>query len=111
MLLTYLSRGLGFRNSAAEVNTGFVREGLKRSSVPSVSYGYPHLALCWDGYFPPLGIVDRLHLCWIDRQEFAMSCLRLPDHERYPVPLPRSGEVLVPDEPLSERQRDRLSIP
>lgn len=108
MLLTYLSRGLGFRNSRALVNTGFVREHLKNSPVPTRSYGYPHLTLCWDGHFPPLAKADRIHLCWIDRHEFAASCRLLPEHDRYPVALPeaRPGPVdEVQDVP------DRATIP
>ncbi|MEO1016995.1 MAG: hypothetical protein AAFY56_04800, partial [Pseudomonadota bacterium] len=60
----------------------------KNSPIPKQSYGYPHLTLCWDGEFPPLAKADRIHLCWIERHEFADSCKLLPEHERYPVALP-----------------------
>ncbi len=92
MMLTFLSRGLGFRNSGIARNTGVVREHLKYSPVPRQSYGYPHVELCWDGFFPPLGNPEKLYLCWINRQEFASSCLEMPDHERYPVPLKAISE-------------------
>ena len=87
LLLTRLSRALSFRNYGAVVNTGFVRQKLYETSVPKESYGYVHVELCIDGYFPPQGGPERLYLCWIDDTEFVDSILELPRHRLCPVPL------------------------
>jgi hypothetical protein len=87
MLLTYLTRALSFRNLDADFNTGVVKDSLYRTSVPRETYGYSHVELALDGYFPPLGGDEKIYLCWIDRDEFAARIADLPGHRRCPVPL------------------------
>lgn len=87
MLLTYLSRAISFRNYGAEINTGFVRHSLYVTSVPTQSYGYAHVELCIDGFFPPQGTDEVLYLCWIDAAEFVAQIEALPFHPKNPVPL------------------------
>lgn len=87
MLMTWLTRALSFRNLAAAFNTGIVKDSLYRTSVPSETYGYSHIELALDGYFPPLGGEERIYLCWIGRAEFAARIASLPTHRRCPVQL------------------------
>jgi hypothetical protein len=46
-----------------------VFEHLARSGLPFRGYGYPHVELCVDGYFPPTGRNERVYLCHISRHE------------------------------------------
>ena len=91
MLMTRLTRALSFRNHAVVANTGFVRQSLADTPVPIHSYGYAHVEKCLDGWFPPQGGSEILYLCWITAEEFRAKLATLPDHPRYPVPLPTAG--------------------
>lgn len=87
MLMVRLTQALSFRNSAAAINTGFVRESLLRGSVPTLSYGYVRVELCIDGWWPPQRSNERLYLCSITDQEYARSVEQLPRHPHTPVRL------------------------
>jgi hypothetical protein len=97
MLLARLTRALSFRNYAVNLNTGFVRHSLYVSSVPRESYGYAHVELCLDGYFPPQQGPETLYLCWIDAREFVASVRALPVHARHPVRLVRAETAALLD--------------
>ncbi|HEX6016192.1 MAG TPA: hypothetical protein VFY87_31190 [Geminicoccaceae bacterium] len=97
MLMTYLTRALSFRNLAADFNTGVVKDSLYRTSVPRETYGYSHVELALDGYFPSLGGDEKIYLCWIGREEFAARVADLPGHRRCPVPLERAAEPALAD--------------
>lgn len=88
MFLPWLSRALSFRNTGCLANTGFVRQSLADTPVPTRSYGYVHVEKCLDGWFPPQGGSEILYLCWITAEEFRAKLATLPDHPRHPVPLP-----------------------
>ena len=88
MFLPWLSRALSFRNAGCLANTGFVRQSLADTPVPLRSYGYAHVEKCLDGWFPPQGGSEVLHLCWITAEEFRAKLATLPEHPRHPVPLP-----------------------
>jgi hypothetical protein len=92
MLMTWLTRALSFRNLGAAFNTGVVKDSLYHTSVPRETYGYRHVELALDGYFPPLGAQERIYLCWISRAEFAAQVGTLPAHRRCPVPLAEASE-------------------
>jgi len=97
MFLPWLSRALSFRNAGCLANTGFVRQSLADTPVPVRSYGYTHVEKCLDGWFPPQGGSEVLHLCWITAEEFRAKLATLPEHPRHPVPLPaRPRPRLVP---------------
>ena len=97
MLLARLTRALSFRNYAVALNTGFVRHSLYLSPVPRESYGYAHVELCLDGYFPPQRGPETLYLCWIDVSEFVESVRALPRHARHPVRLVTSDAAALTD--------------
>lgn len=88
MFLPWLSRALSFRNAGCLANTGFVRQSLADTPVPTRSYGYTHVEKCLDGWFPPQGGSEILYLCWITAEEFGAKLSILPEHPRHPVPLP-----------------------
>jgi len=96
MILTYLSRALSFRDAGCTVNTGFVRQSLANTPVPQRSYGYAHVELCLDGWWPPQGGSERLYVCWIDRLEFLDKLAELPHHPRHPIALPLRQPSLLP---------------
>ncbi len=97
MLLARLTRALSFRNYAIALNTGFVRHSLYVSPVPRESYGYTHVELCLDGYFPPQRGPETLYLCWIDAKEFVASIRALPDHAKHPLSLVRAETAALID--------------
>ncbi len=92
MYMTYLTRALSFRNYGCSINTGFVLQKLNDTSVPRLSYGYPHIELVVDGLFPPVGPDQRLYLCWVTREEFVESVRALPRHPLNPVELRSAGD-------------------
>lgn len=105
MFLTYMSRALTFRDSGCTINTGFVRQSLASTTVPQRTYGYAHVELCLDGWWPPQGGSERLYLCWIGLAEFLAKLAELPDHPRHPMALPqrrRPNLTLVPSMPAAQ---------
>ncbi|MCS6878557.1 MAG: hypothetical protein RMK73_09300 [Geminicoccaceae bacterium] len=88
LFLPYLSRALSFRNAAVAANTGFVRESLAATPVPTRSYGYAHVEKCLSGWWPPQGGSEVLYLCWITLPEFLEKLAELPTHPRHPVRWP-----------------------
>jgi GNAT superfamily N-acetyltransferase len=94
MFLPYLSRSLCLRNFDTDFHTGLVFKNLAESKVPRVYYGYPHVELCIDGYFPPTGKPEQLYLCWISQAEAIERVHALPQHDEFPVAL-ESGLSVV----------------
>jgi hypothetical protein len=68
-ILPSLSRAVCLLEHDVDRHTGLVFEHLARSGLPSKGYGYPHVELCVDGYFPPTGRDERVYLCHISREE------------------------------------------
>ncbi len=93
LFLPYLSRALSFRDAGCFANTGFVRQSLAETPVPTRSYGYAHVEKCLSGWWPPQGGSEVLYLCWITLPEFLAKLAELPAHPRHPVPLPAHGTL------------------
>lgn len=85
LFLPYLSRSLCLRNFDTDFHTGLVFKGLADSKVPRLYYGYPHIDLCLDGFFPPTNRMEQVYLCWISQAEAIDRLHKLPLHEEYPV--------------------------
>jgi hypothetical protein len=68
-ILPSLSRAVCLLEHRVDYHTGLVFEHLARSGLPAQGYGYPHVELCVDGYFPPTGRPERVYLCHISRDE------------------------------------------
>lgn len=83
--LTYLSRALSFANFGADFNTGFVRQHLTENSVARDTYGYRHVDLVFNAYFPPLGQREKIYLCHMHKDEFVASIQDAPKRERCPI--------------------------
>lgn len=95
LLLPYLSRSLCLRNFATDFHTGLVFKNLADSKVPRAYYGYPHVDLCLDGFFPPTAKPEQVYLCWISQAEAIERLRALPKHPEFPVsfgfdPLPHA---------------------
>lgn len=99
LYIPYLSRSLCLRNYNIDFNTGFVRSNLVRTPVPQEAYGYPHVELCYDGYFPPAGGREQLYLCYISQSECVQKVRDLPANRRYPVDLD-AGDGIAAADPL-----------
>jgi hypothetical protein len=95
MFLPYLSRSLCLRNFDTDFHTGLVFKNLAESKVPRAYYGYPHVDLCIDGYFPPTGKPEQVYLCWISRAESIERVHTLPRHDEFPVELEPRPSVLA----------------
>ena len=68
-ILPSLSRAVCLREYEVDHHTGLVFDHLARSGLPARGYGYPHVELCVDGYFPPTSRDERVYLCYISRAE------------------------------------------
>jgi GNAT superfamily N-acetyltransferase len=68
-LLPRLVRKLSLRHFDVDWHCGIVLEGLAMSGLPYRGYGYPHMALCIEGYFPVTGQHEKVFMTYIDRQE------------------------------------------
>ena len=88
MYLTYLSRALSFQSFACDFNTGIVRHSLSLTRVPRETYGYQHVELTIDDYFPPLKCHDQIYLCWLSRAEFVVQAKAWPSQSYHPAPRP-----------------------
>jgi hypothetical protein len=93
MIASWLTRLISFRDFGTALNTGFVRDSLAQTTVPRQSYGYDHVELIIDGYFPPQNGPEKLYLCSIDRAEMVQRVLGLPDHPTNPTALVASNAV------------------
>lgn len=112
MFLPYLSRSLCLRNFDTDFHTGLVFKNLADSKVPRAYYGYPHVDLCLDGYFPPTGKDEQVYLCWIAQAEAIERVRALPKHEEYPVTLePRLSLVSGRSLPPAAREAPSRSSP
>jgi len=97
LLLPYLSRSLCLRNFETDFHTGLVFKNLADSKVPRAYYGYPHVDLCLNGFFPPTGKAEEVYLCWISQAEALERLRALPKHPEFPVPLgPESERAAMP---------------
>ena len=111
LYLPYLSRSLCLRNFATTFHTGLVFKSLAGSKVPSEYYGYPHVDLCMDGYFPPTEKMEQVYLCWISQQEAIDRLRALPRHPQFPVALDGllSAEVGIDTVPGAHHQHIDLA--
>jgi hypothetical protein len=82
--LLRLSRSLCLRNHEIDYNTCFVR---RRPRAATALYGYPHVEVCYRGYFPPARGLEELYFCHISQRESIEEIRTMPVHGRYPVKL------------------------
>jgi hypothetical protein len=68
-ILPRLTRALCLRQWGTDWLTGVARRGIGECGIAKWSYGYPHVELCFDGYFPPTRGRERLYLCYMNRDE------------------------------------------
>ncbi len=106
LLLPYLSRSLCLRNFGTDFHTGLVFKNLAESKVPRAYYGYPHVDLCLDGFFPPTAKPEQVYLCWISQAEAIERLRALPKHPEFPVsfgfePLPTPATGPIPPQPTA----------
>jgi GNAT superfamily N-acetyltransferase len=69
MLVPRLVRAICFGRFAVEWQCGVNFEDLTRSGLPISAYGFPHCVPCIDGYFPPTGRNERMHMVYMSRAE------------------------------------------
>ena len=86
--LSYISRSIHMRNYGTTMHTGLVLEGIWKTDVWSVAYGYPRGVHCLKGYWPPIEKAVDLWICWIDRAESLDAIRALPRHAQAPVRVP-----------------------
>jgi hypothetical protein len=83
--LPYLSRSMLLRNYRTTYHTGIVFHSLAGSRVPTANYGYPYVAPCLKGFFPPTGKSELVYFCSIDQRESLQQLRGLPAHAEFPV--------------------------
>lgn len=86
LLVTWYARLVSFLNSETVISTGLIRTKLTRTTIPRLSYGFPHVEPLLD-HFPPEGSQERMSLCWITRKEMVHALLELPQHPMNPMRL------------------------
>ena len=87
LVMSWYTRLISFRDLNVTANTGFVRQSLAQTTVPSQSYGYDRIEKIIDGYFPPQRGPETLFLCSIDHDGMARRVLTLPHHPTNPMRL------------------------
>ena len=67
--LPRLTRALSMRHFDVDWHCGTVFKPLAERGLPSKAYGYPHVDICIDGYFPVTGQHETIYMGWITRPE------------------------------------------
>ena len=111
LYLPYLSRSLCLRNFDTQYHTGLVFKSLAGSKVPAEYYGYPHVDLCLDGYFPPTEKMEQVYLCWISQEEAVGRLHALPRHPEYPVKLEGLLDAEIGVSPVAGAHDQHVDLP
>jgi hypothetical protein len=82
--LLRFSRSLCLRNFEIDYNTCFIR---RRPKGARALYGYPHVEVCYRGYFPPARGQEELYFCYISQRESIDALRAMPINGRYAVGL------------------------
>jgi GNAT superfamily N-acetyltransferase len=69
MLVPRLVRAICLGRFAVEWQCGVNFDDLTRSGLPTGAYGFPHCVPCLDGFFPPTGRHERMHMVYMSRAE------------------------------------------
>lgn len=87
LFLPFLSRALCLRNYAPDFMTCIVLEGMAKSPLPKMGYGYCHVEPFVTGWIPPVARNDTIYICYMSAQETMAQFRWLPDHPFHPVPV------------------------
>jgi hypothetical protein len=68
-LIPRLVRAISLGRFAVEWQCGVNFEDLTKSGLPVTAYGFPHCVPCIDGFFPPTGRNERMHMVYMSRLE------------------------------------------
>ena len=68
-LIPRLVRAISLGRFAVEWQCGVNFEDLTKSGLPTSAYGFPHCVPCIDGFFPPTGRNERMHMVYMSRVE------------------------------------------
>jgi GNAT superfamily N-acetyltransferase len=68
-LIPRLVRAICLGRFAVEWQCGVNFDDLTRSGLPTSTYGFPHCVPCIDGFFPPTGRHERMHMVYMSRAE------------------------------------------
>ena len=69
VILPHLNTALCLREWDIDWQTGIARRAIGESGMATWAYGFPHVERCFDGYFPLTRSLERLYLCYMDRDE------------------------------------------
>jgi len=111
LYLPYLSRSLLLRNYETEFHTGVVFRSLAGSQVPTANYGYPHVEICIDGYFPPTGREEQIYLCYVSQAESLQILRRLPWHPMFPVAFGDGLDLEIVEGPVVDADQEHVHPP
>ncbi|MBU0726217.1 MAG: hypothetical protein KJ904_06250 [Alphaproteobacteria bacterium] len=68
-LLPRLTRALSMRHFDVDWHCGIALKPIAARGLPLKAYGYPHMDLCIDGYFPVTDQQEEIYMGWITRPE------------------------------------------
>jgi hypothetical protein len=69
MLIPRMVRAISLGRFAVDWQCGVNFDDLTKSGLPMSAYGFPHCVPCIDGYFPPTGRQERMHMVYMSRLE------------------------------------------
>ncbi|MCH2393135.1 hypothetical protein [Oceanibaculum sp.] len=67
--LPRLTRALSMRHFDVDWHCGIALKPIADRGLPLKAYGYPHMDLCLEGFFPVTGKYEQIYMGWITRPE------------------------------------------
>ncbi|WP_157089232.1 GNAT family N-acetyltransferase [Oceanibaculum pacificum] len=71
--LPRLTRALSMRHFDVDWHCGIALKAIADRGLPLKAYGYPHMDLCVQGFFPVTGKHEDIYMGWITRPEMLMQ--------------------------------------